>query len=104
MLPSIHDAIIYLMVIVVSIISSDYLPRTGKRRVSLITSIYIYKALFIPSFVNFRPASPEEYEKYRKLMIDAELKSKAKSENIKQTHQDILNQKSKEITIISQRV
>jgi hypothetical protein len=57
----------------------------------------IYKALFLPSFVNFRPASPEEYEKYRKLMIDAELKSQSKKGNIKQTHQDILNLKGKEL-------
>jgi hypothetical protein len=57
----------------------------------------IYKALFTPAFINFRPANPEEEEKYRKLLIDAELKSQTKSENIKQTHQDILNQKGNEL-------
>jgi hypothetical protein len=57
----------------------------------------IYKALFLPSFVNFRPASPKEEAKYKALMIDAELKSKTKSENIKQTHQNVLAQRGNEL-------
>lgn len=57
----------------------------------------IYKALFIPSFANFRSATAEEEDKYNKLMIEAELKSQTKSENIKQTHQDVLNQRSNEL-------
>ena len=57
----------------------------------------IYKALFNPSYINYRPPTPDEEEKYRKLMMDAELKSKTKSENIKNTHQDVLNQKGNEL-------
>jgi hypothetical protein len=57
----------------------------------------IYKALFNPSFVNFRPATQEEEEKFKRLVMEAELKSQTKSENIKQTHQDVLAQKSDEL-------
>lgn len=58
----------------------------------------IYKALFTPSFINFRSPTAEEEEKYRKLMMDAELKSKtSKSENIKQTHQGVLAQRGNEL-------
>ena len=57
----------------------------------------IYKALFNPSFINFRSASPEEAEKYRKLMIEAELKSQTMTGNIRQTHLDVLAQKGNEL-------
>jgi hypothetical protein len=57
----------------------------------------IYKALFISSFVNFRSPTPEEETKYKKLLMEAELKSQTKSENIKQTHLNVLAQKGNEL-------
>jgi hypothetical protein len=57
----------------------------------------ICKALSTPSFINFRSATPEEESKYKKLLMESELKSQTKSENIKQTHQDVLNQRGKEL-------
>jgi hypothetical protein len=57
----------------------------------------IYKALFVPSFINFRPPTSEEETKYQRLLIDAELKSQSKEGNIKQTHQGVLVQKGNEL-------
>ena len=41
----------------------------------------IYKALFTPAFINFRSASPEEETKFKKLLLEAELKSQSKKAN-----------------------
>ena len=57
----------------------------------------IYKALFTPSFINYRSPTPEEEEKYRRLLMEAELKSQSKKGNIKYAHQDVLDNKSKEL-------
>jgi hypothetical protein len=57
----------------------------------------INKSLFVPSVYNFRAPTPEEEDKYRKLLMEAELKSQTKSENIKSTHTDVLDQKTNEL-------
>ena len=57
----------------------------------------IYKALFNPAFINFRSASPEKETKFKKLLMEAELKSQSKEGNIKQTHLGVLAQKSNEL-------
>jgi hypothetical protein len=67
----------------------------------------IYKALFTPSVYNARAPTAEEAEKYRKLLIAAELKSQTKSGNIKKsqtksgniknTHAEVMNQKTNEL-------
>lgn len=57
----------------------------------------IYKALFTPSFINFRAPTAEEEKKFMKLLMESELKSQSKQGNIKQTHQDVLAQRSKEL-------
>jgi hypothetical protein len=57
----------------------------------------VYKALFTPSFVNYRALTSEEETKYQRLLVEAELKSKSKKENIKNTHPEVLDQKTKEL-------
>jgi hypothetical protein len=57
----------------------------------------VYKALFDPAYINLRPPTEEEREKYRKLLMEAELKSQSKKGNIKQTHQEVLAQRTKEL-------
>src|SRR5918995_4582989 len=56
----------------------------------------VYKALFTPSFVNYRAPTSEEETKYQRLLVEADLKSKSKKENIKNTP-EVLDQKTKEL-------
>jgi hypothetical protein len=57
----------------------------------------VFRALFEPSYINFRPPTEEEREKYNKLFVEAELKSQSKEGSIKKTHQNVLAQKTNEL-------
>jgi hypothetical protein len=58
----------------------------------------LYYSLFNPSYINYRPPTPEERIKYNQLMIDTERdKINSKNENVKKAHQDVLARKTKEL-------
>ena len=58
MLPNIHDAINFRTVIVAFNHIIGLPKKNGEEKEFYDYQYSIYKALFIPSFVNFRPASP----------------------------------------------
>ena len=57
----------------------------------------VFKSLFDPTYLNLRPPTEEEREKYNRLMVEAELMAQSKKGNIKQTHQGVLAQRTKEL-------
>jgi hypothetical protein len=60
----------------------------------------VFRALFKDSYINFRPPTEEEREKYNKLFVEVELKSQSKEGSIKKTNELIYPFKAKHVSIL----